>query len=88
MTMEIIFKAQRKENNLNKYYSRLYTENHHYKGEFSYSETLYRQGLIEQDKNFEGINRGTFFQSSAKIDDIQDPEVTQEFISRIMILLT
>ncbi|KOB76072.1 Oxidase/peroxidase [Operophtera brumata] len=58
---------------------KLYTESHHYKGEFSHSETLYRQGLIEENKNFEEINRGTFFQSSAKIDDIQDPEISENF---------
>lgn len=54
---------------------RKYTEKHHYTGEFSVSETLYRQALIEQDRNFEEINRGTFYQSAGKIDDILDPEV-------------
>lgn len=56
-------------------YFRKYSEKHNYAGEFPISETLYRQALLEQDRNFEEINRGTFYQSAAKTDDILDPEV-------------
>ncbi|KAI8421021.1 hypothetical protein MSG28_008151 [Choristoneura fumiferana] len=31
------------------------------------------------NKNFEKINRGTFFQHAGKIDDIQDPEISEKF---------
>lgn len=59
-------------------FSRLYSEKYHYKKQFSYSETLFKQGLIELDKNFEHINRGTFHQQCGKNDDIQDPGVSNK----------
>lgn len=59
----------------NYYFYRLYDEKYHYDREFSVSNTTYRQHLLEVNKDFEEINRGTFFQPAAKIDDIQDPEV-------------
>lgn len=57
------------------FFSRKYNENYHYIGDFSYSDTIYRSGVIEQETNFEEINRGTFYQNAAKVDDIIDPEV-------------
>ncbi|KAG6441810.1 hypothetical protein O3G_MSEX001969 [Manduca sexta] len=60
-----------------------YNEKHHYIGDFSISETLYRQDLIEQNKYFEEINRGTFDQSASKIDDILDPEVSENFYANL-----
>ena len=55
---------------------RTYTEGYHYKDEYSYSETLFRSGLLEKGKILEELNRGTFHQHAAKIDDIQDPDVS------------
>ncbi|XP_072949746.1 salivary peroxidase/catechol oxidase-like [Epargyreus clarus] len=60
-----------------------YDEKHHYAGELSLSETLFRQDLIEQNANFEEINRGTFYQNAAKIDDIQDPEISENFFAKL-----
>ncbi|XP_037297016.1 peroxidase-like [Manduca sexta] len=60
-----------------------YNEKHHYIGDFSVSETLYRQDLIEQNKYFEEINRGTFDQSASKIDDILDPEVSENYYGNL-----
>lgn len=53
----------------------MYDEKYHYSGDLSISSTLFRLALIEEGDNFEAINRGTFYQQSAKMDDIQDPEV-------------
>ncbi|XP_061704551.1 myeloperoxidase-like [Cydia pomonella] len=58
---------------------KLYDEKYHYDREFSVSNTTFRQSLIEQDKNFEKINRGTFYQQAARIDDIQDPEISEKY---------
>ncbi|XP_063628229.1 peroxidase-like [Cydia splendana] len=58
---------------------KLYDEKYHYDREFSVSNTTFRQSLIEQDKNFEKINRGTFYQHAARIDDIQDPEISEKY---------
>ncbi|KAF9818017.1 hypothetical protein SFRURICE_016932 [Spodoptera frugiperda] len=52
-----------------------YTEAYHYKDEYSYSETMFRSGLLEKGNIFEELNRGLFHQYAAKIDDIQDPDV-------------
>lgn len=54
---------------------RRYSEKYRYLSEFSLGATVFRQHLIEEDKNFEEMNRGMFFQKSAKLDDVQDPEV-------------
>lgn len=40
------------------------------------SDTLFKQELIEEKTYFEEINRGTFYQPAAQIDDIQDPDVS------------
>lgn len=44
-------------------------------GDFSFGDTVFRSGVIEQETNFEEINRGTFYQNAAKVDDVIDPEV-------------
>lgn len=55
---------------------RRYDDNYRFVGEIFLGETLFEQGLIEQGKNFEEINRGTFYQRAAKMDNVQDPEVS------------
>lgn len=62
-------------------FSRKYSDNYHYTGDFSFSETIYRSGLIEQEKNFEEINRGTFYQNAAKVDDVTDPDVITFYLN-------
>ncbi|XP_026330347.1 peroxidase-like [Hyposmocoma kahamanoa] len=56
-----------------------YNENYYYTGYFSFSDTIYRSGVIEQEANFEEINRGTFYQKAAKVDDVVDPEISENF---------
>ncbi|CAG9787318.1 unnamed protein product [Diatraea saccharalis] len=60
-----------------------YSERHHYVGEFSYSDTLFRQELLEIDTNYEDINRGIFYQPAAKVDDIQDPDISEKFYGQL-----
>ncbi|CAH0399112.1 unnamed protein product [Chilo suppressalis] len=60
-----------------------FSEKYHYRGEFSYSDTLFRQEILEIDSNFEDINRGTFYQHAAKIDDIQDPDISEKFFGEL-----
>lgn len=59
-----------------------YTESYHYKDEYSYSDTMFRSGLLEKGKILEEINRGTFHQNAAKIDDIQDPEISESYFGK------
>ncbi|XP_075976144.1 salivary peroxidase/catechol oxidase-like [Anticarsia gemmatalis] len=56
-----------------------YSENYHYMDEFSYSKTMFRSGLLEKGKILEEIGRGLFYQSSGKLDDIQDPEISESY---------
>nr|WBB28745.1 peroxidase [Yponomeuta cagnagella] len=58
---------------------KMYDDKYHYSGEYSISDTLFRLAVIEEGKNFEGINRGTFYQNSALMDDIQDPDICEHF---------
>ncbi|KAG7309970.1 hypothetical protein JYU34_004489 [Plutella xylostella] len=62
---------------------KMYDEKYHYSGDLSISSTLFRLALIEEGDNFEAINRGTFYQQSAKMDDIQDPEISENFYGGI-----
>ncbi|XP_063827199.1 peroxidase-like [Ostrinia nubilalis] len=61
-----------------------YNDDYHYVGEFSYSDTFFRQELIEQHSNFEELNRGLFYQNAAQIDDIQDPDVSEKAYGEIL----
>lgn len=54
----------------------MYDEKYHFAEEKSMSDNLFRMGPLEEGENFERINRGTFYQNAAKIDDIQDPGVS------------
>ncbi|KAJ2947403.1 hypothetical protein O0L34_g17180 [Tuta absoluta] len=60
-----------------------YGELHNLIGELPISENLFKQGVLEQSKNFEEINRGTFYQHAAKVDDIQDPEISEKFYGEL-----
>ncbi|XP_049871209.1 peroxidase-like [Pectinophora gossypiella] len=62
---------------------RRYNEKYNLIGEFSVSETLFGQGLIETARNFEEINRGTFYQRAAKSDDIIDPEISEKYYGNL-----
>ncbi|XP_047026324.1 peroxidase-like [Helicoverpa zea] len=59
-----------------------YSEGYHYKDEYSYSETLFRSGLLEKGKVLEELNRGMFHQYAAKIDDIQDPDISENYYGK------
>ncbi|XP_063893993.1 peroxidase [Helicoverpa armigera] len=59
-----------------------YSEGYHYKDEYSYSETLFRSGLLEKGKILEELNRGMFHQYAAKIDDIQDPDISENYYGK------
>ncbi|CAK1579223.1 unnamed protein product [Parnassius mnemosyne] len=60
-----------------------YNENYNYVDELPYSDTLYRQDVLEQNNNFEEINRGTFYQNAAKMDDIHDPEISEHYFGHL-----
>ncbi|KAL0881565.1 hypothetical protein ABMA27_001396 [Loxostege sticticalis] len=61
-----------------------YDEHYHYAGEFSYSDTYFRQEIIEENMNFEELNRGLFYQHAAKIDDIQDPDFSEKAYAELL----
>ncbi|CAK1579224.1 unnamed protein product [Parnassius mnemosyne] len=44
---------------------------------------LYRQDVLEQNNNFEEINRGTFYQNAAKMDDIHDPKISEHYFGHL-----
>ncbi|XP_013137679.1 PREDICTED: peroxidase-like [Papilio polytes] len=60
-----------------------YDKNYNYVDELTYSDSLFRQDLLEQNGNFEEINRGTFYQNAAKMDDIQDPEISERYFGNL-----
>ncbi|KAI5646889.1 peroxidase domain-containing protein [Phthorimaea operculella] len=60
-----------------------YDEHYNLVGEIPISENIYQQSVLEQNKNFEEINRGTFYQQAAKVDDIQDPEISEKFYGEL-----
>ncbi|XP_052748509.1 peroxidase-like [Galleria mellonella] len=60
-----------------------YDENLHFVGDLTLSDTLFSYDSIQNDKIFKEVNRGTFFQNAGKIDDIIDPEISENFYSKI-----
>ncbi|XP_068627010.1 peroxidase-like [Battus philenor] len=60
-----------------------YDENYNYLDELSYSDTIFKHEILEQNNNFEEINRGTFYQYAGKFDDIIDPEISERYYGNI-----
>ncbi|KAM3967109.1 LOW QUALITY PROTEIN: salivary peroxidase/catechol oxidase-like [Aphomia sociella] len=60
-----------------------YDKNLHFTGDLSLSDTLFRHDIIQNDTMFEEINRGTFFQNAGQLDDVVDPEISENFYSEI-----
>ncbi|KAH9636809.1 hypothetical protein HF086_011005 [Spodoptera exigua] len=60
-----------------------YSESYQYKDEYSYSETMFRSGLLEKGLIFEELNRGLFHQYAAKLDDIQDPDISENYYGKL-----
>ncbi|XP_063827198.1 peroxidase-like [Ostrinia nubilalis] len=61
-----------------------YDEKYHYTGQYSFSDTFFRQELIEEKSNFEEMNRGLFYQKAASIDDIQDPNLADKYYGELL----
>ncbi|CAB3235465.1 unnamed protein product [Arctia plantaginis] len=61
---------------------KMFKEDYRYKDEYPYSDTLFRSGILEKGKILEEITRGIFQQNAAKLDNIQDPEISENFFGK------